>query len=324
MDHSTHTGYPWQKIGVPISGLLTVAEAMKFGNCDFTAKKVPFVSAPDDDHDLFGIKAPDKFMVLDATNKYYMGVVGDRYVIVQPVDGFGFFDNALGEASACIEAVGRVGKHSQRIFMVARIPDMVEITPGDPLERHILLTNTFDGSGKLEARFVNWHPGLGVAVNVAGPQVGADRVQIMHTKNATVHLEEAHRVLNKNQQYWDRAIRAYRYLAKRSITEEHTRKLVEHLFPDIVKTDDEGNEIRRTSNQAQRKRDLVKERLAETEARESGLGLYYAVCSFVDKDWKLNKRQKANGESNWTISTFGNGEKLRAKAWRWLLDSNNL
>jgi len=317
---ATHTGYPWQKVGVPISGLLTVKEAMQFGNCNFVAEKVEVISAPDENADLFGIKAPDKFMVVDATNRHYMGIVGERYVIVQPVDGFAFFDHALGEASACIEAVGRVGKHSQRVFAVARIPDMVEITPGDPIERHILLTNTFDGSGKLEARFVNWNSALGVAVNVSGPKIGADRVSIMHTKNVAVSLEEAHRILNGNQQYWDRAIRAYRYLAKRQVTEQQTRELLEHLFPDIVKTDETGEEIRRTSAQAETKRSQVLARAEENSQRGTKLGIYYAVCSFVDKDWGVNKTQKANGESNWTISTFGNGEKLRVKAWRYLLD----
>ena len=62
------------------------------------------------------------------------------------------------------------------------MPDMLEIVPGDPVERHILITNTHDMSGPWEAVFVNWRPLSGSVVQ--SPVEGLHgRVRIRHTKN---------------------------------------------------------------------------------------------------------------------------------------------
>jgi len=320
------TDYPWKRVGVPIIGLLTVQEALQFAGQNFTATKVEYSSTPDDPNDaeLYGIKAPDKFMVVRRESRAYMGTVGTRYKVIQPIEGFGFFDHALGEGAACVEAVGCVGKHNQTLFMVARIPDMVEIVPGDPIERHILFINSFDGSSNIEARFINWRTASATALQTPFSR-SADRVRIMHTKNAGARLRMSKHILAKNDQYWERCVRVYRYLAKRDVSGAVVRDLLEHLFPDVVKEED-GETVCRTSPQAAKKRKAVTDLFegscpGANLAGATGYGLYNSLCYFVDHERALNKKQKEAGTTRWEISTMGSGEKLRTKALTWLQEN---
>jgi hypothetical protein len=195
---------------------------------------------------------------------------------------------------------------------------MLEVLPGDPVERHILLTNCHDGSANIEARFIAYREVSGSMVHTPG-----EIVKIRHTKNAKKRLALAHMVLAKNDAYWARAKRAYAYMAKRDVNTLRVRAFLEALFPDIVEKDDDGNEVKRTSSQAEKAREEI---LGLFEGGAPGAdvagktdwGLYNAVAYFVDHGRKISKSQDKWKISRWEVSVFGPGSDLREAAFAWL------
>lgn len=353
---ATQRLFPWQEkgVGVPITGALTTKEALKLSGHDWKVEKVHMMTAPrivylkdentkqdardvngekikdvtkSENSDLFGIVNPAQVMTVRVdrhptngtiTNMSYLGTVGVGYKVVQNDEYCEFFDEALGEGAAAINAVGTLGRYGARVFMVAQVPEMLEVLPGDPVQRHILLTTTHDGSGNIEARFITFREQNASMVHTPG-----EVVKIRHTKNARAHLKEAHKVLSKNEEYWARAKRAYAYMAKRDVDTLRVRAFLEMLFPDIVEEDDDGNEVKRTSPQAEKARSEILE-LFEGKAPGSDVagktdwGLYNAVAYFVDHDRKRSKKQAEWQISRWEVSVFGPGADLRDAAYNWL------
>jgi phage/plasmid-like protein (TIGR03299 family) len=335
---------PWEPLGasVPVEGRLQTGEALRLTNMDWKVDKVSIISAPnivyllDDDGeklldaegspikdvdasenaDLFGIANPQMCVTVRVDTRSYLGTVGKRYKIVQNTEFATFFDEALGKEAAAITAVGNLGRFGARVFMMATLPEMLEIIPGDPIERHILLTTTHDGSGPVEAVFVAWDATHNTMIHAPG-----GRVAIRHTKNADRRLAMAHKVLHDNQSYWDRIKRAFAYMAKRDANEARVREFLEAMFPDIVETNEEGKVIeRRTSRQALAAREQLQSIFDRDEygLPKSDWGLYNSIAIFVDHERNVAKNQKKDGISRWEISVFGRGADLRDKAYRWL------
>ena len=343
---------PWETIGlsVPVEGRLRTREALRLTNTDWSVEKVSMITAPkivyvlDDNQkpmidadnnkivdrtlsensDLFNVSNPQMCMTMRVdrdedqviTNKSYLGTVGKGYRVVQNIEFAEFFDAALGEDAACITAVGTLGRYGARVFMIASLPEMLEILPNEPIERHIMLTTTHDGSGPVEALFLAWDPKNNTMVHAPG-----GRVRIRHTKNAQKRITTAPQVLHANTQYWDRVKRAFAYMAKRDVSDQRVRAFLGGLFPDIVKKDEEGNEIeRRTSVQAQKARDHIQEIFEDSDRAlpKTDWGLYNSVAVFVDHERHIAKSQAHNKISRWEISVFGSGCDLRDGAFRWL------
>ena len=323
---------PWDKVGVsvPVEGRLRTGEALRLTNNDWEVAKVALITAPEmvrgddgeidseasENADLFNIKNPQMCMTVRVDTRSYLGTVGKGYGVVQNHQAVKFFDEALGPDAACVTAVGALGRYGARFFMIASLPETFEVLPEEPIERHILLTNTHDGTGAVEARFIGWDRKHNIMVHAPG-----GCVTIRHTKNATKRIKTAHTVLQRSEQYWRRAQRAYAYMAKRNAGDVRAREFVEAMFPDIIEYDENGVETeRRTSPQAERKREEILNIFSDSgrDVHQSDWGLYNSVAIFVDHERRVSKSHAENGISRWEISVFGPGASLRERAYNWL------
>lgn len=367
---STNRLFPWQKegVGVPVTGALTTEEALKISRHDYLVEKVSLMTAPqivylkDDETgedardangdkiknealsentDLFRIMNPMQVMTVRVdrdedgviVNQSYLGTVGKGYKVVQNNEATAFFDEALGEGSACINAVGTLGRFGARMFMVAQMPEMLEVIPGDPIERHILLTNSHDGTSNIEVRFITFRGANESMIHMPG-----EIVKIRHTKNAQARIKTAHEVLLKNEQFWARAKRAYSYMAKRDADTVRVREFLEALFPDIPVKDENGKPVldefgdpkMKTSAQAERSREQILALFEDSDVPGTNLagktdwGLYNAVTRYVDHDRRRSKSQTKWGASRWEVSVFGSGADLRETAYRYLTKNYDL
>lgn len=354
------TERPWFKVGVgvPLEGRLSTGLALALTKLNYEVSKVSMVTRPkiqylrDDNGNI--IPGPDKCGIIDRdcgelpelaevdnpqmcmtvradrdsngnlVNKSYLGTVGKTYGVLQNADAVAFADEALGDKSACVSAVGTMGRYGARFFMMLTLPDMLEILPGEPVERNILLTNTHDGSSPFEALFVGWSDERGSMVVSPG-----NRVRLRHTKNVRNRAARAHKLLEENQEYWDRARRAFAYMSKRDVDAKRLREFLEALFPDIPEKDPDtkkavrdahGNPVLKTSPRAAAAREAIQNVFEATALNlpRTDLGLYNAVAYFVGNKRRVGKKAAGHKISRWELSLFGGGAKLRDRAWRWL------
>lgn len=80
-----------------------------------------------------------------------LGVVKDKYTIVQNDEAFNFFDDAIGNNSAIWQTAG-CWNNGRRIFVSAKLPDNISVK-GDPVENYLVFTNTHDGTSGVKILF---------------------------------------------------------------------------------------------------------------------------------------------------------------------------
>jgi hypothetical protein len=77
-----------------------------------------------------------------------LGVVSHRYKPLQNVEAFEFFDPIVGERRAYFETAGALGE-GERIWVMAKMPEVMKIVPGDECHKYLLLSNTHTGDGSV-------------------------------------------------------------------------------------------------------------------------------------------------------------------------------
>jgi phage/plasmid-like protein (TIGR03299 family) len=133
---------PWHGLGVQVPWLMTTEEALLAANLDWQVTKIPLLSS----YDLSNVEG--HYLTIRSDTMAQLGVVGSRYQPVSNREAFEFFDIALGPGQGQIDTAGALG-HGERVWMMAKMPDTMEVVPGDPVERYLLVSTSHDGSNAL-------------------------------------------------------------------------------------------------------------------------------------------------------------------------------
>jgi phage/plasmid-like protein (TIGR03299 family) len=289
---------------------MTAREALVAGGVDYEVEKRPLWA---EENGLATLAIPGHFATVRTDTNQPLGVVGSRYAIVQNRDALSFFDPALGEGAASIDSVGSLAG-GKRAFMLAKIPEVVEIVPGDAVERYLLFSNSHDGSSAVEVLFT---PVRVVCQNTLSAALAdakkkkAGRVSIRHTAGAKERLEAAHEVLGQERDYFTRIKAAFQYLAKRDLGRAEVASFVRDLLPG--KLDAETKKITVSTKTRNRRKAVVKafeESPGSDMAGSTAWGLYNAATWFID-----HERNLPEGSDPWEASVVGSGVGLRQSAF---------
>lgn len=130
---------PW--VGFPnVSAAQKSAAALKIAKLDWTIEKK---SIFDDKGQLIkGWYANTR-----SSDGNVLGIVGERYTIVQNVESFEFTDALVGDGVKYANAGQFRG--GKRIFLLAQMPERQIL--GDAFEPYVCFTNTHDGTGAVRA-----------------------------------------------------------------------------------------------------------------------------------------------------------------------------
>lgn len=145
---------PWHKHGVRLAHPPTAAAGIKAAKLDWTLAKAPLFY-----HRSLTETAilPDTYAVVpdegwQNQKKPVLGIVSGRYEILQNRDAFAFFDPLVKSGYATYETAGALGK-GERVWVLAKLKNEIEITPRDKVERYLLLSNRHDGHGTVSVKF---------------------------------------------------------------------------------------------------------------------------------------------------------------------------
>lgn len=151
-----------------------------------------------------------------------LGVVTDRYKVVQNTDAFAFTDALLGDGVR-YETAGSL-QDGKRVWMLAKLPQEYIIT-GERISPYLVFTNSHDGSGAIKAAVtpirVVCQNTLNLALNTAKRSWST-----IHTGDIQNKLEEATQTLFMAEKYMDS-------LGK-EIETLHQQKLSDKLVIDIT------------------------------------------------------------------------------------------
>ena len=129
-----------------------------------------------------------------------LGVVGNRYQVVQNIEGFKFFDNIIESSEAFYTTAGVLGA-GERIFLCAQMPEYIQIAGTNDITKvYVVLTMSHNGEGAIKALITPVRVVCQNTLNAALRQ-HTNMVSITHRTNAVENLREAHKVLGITNNY---------------------------------------------------------------------------------------------------------------------------
>lgn len=297
----------WHKLGVVVPNVLTSEEAIRLANLDWTVRKEPIYAKVGDTF----YNVPGQFSTVRDSDNRPLGIVGNRYHVVQNREAFDFFDAVVGEKAAMYETAGSL-RNGQKVFITAKLPGHIRVTRDDVIEKYILLSLTHDGSGCIRMLPTTVRT---VCMNTLTAALRAGQnegISIRHTRNATKKINEARVALGIAVEQFKRMEGTFKRLLALKLTDDDRKRFVADLFP--VNEDKEVS-VRTTNN-----REAVL-KLMETGRGQVGdvRGTGYAALSAVTEyaDWYRGTRvTKGQSEADLRADSilFGSGAALKHKA----------
>lgn len=130
---------PWHRQGIVIEKEVTSKDAIHLAGLDWTVNGIPIYA--DGGKLIHGYKANQR-----SSDGKILGIVSDRYKIVQNEEAFEFTDNLLGNGVK-YETAGSLAS-GRRVWLLAKM-ETAKIT-GENFEPYLVFTNTHDGTGAIK------------------------------------------------------------------------------------------------------------------------------------------------------------------------------
>lgn len=230
---------PWHGLGTMVEEAPTSEEAIKIAGLDWTVDRTPIFTAT-------GAEIPNYFANMRSSDNSVLGVVGNRYQIVQNTEAFDFTDSLIGE-DVHYETAGSL-RNGKTIWLLAKLPEKNIL--GDKFEQYVCFTNNHDGFGSIKACMTPIRVVCNNTLNLALKQTQRCW-STKHVGDIANKLREAQITLQLANQYMDDLSASAEDLVKQKMSESDVKRAMDILFP----LDEEASE--RSKNNVLDKREEV-------------------------------------------------------------------
>lgn len=145
-------GMPWHGLGQPMQGHETIDEWRVAAGMDWKIKrsKVRYATAHNQGPDSF-LELPDQHVLFRSDTHAALGVVSDKYKVVQPADVLEFFRDIARAGGLELSAAGTI-LGGRRFWATAKIGEMSPTSVKDKIGGYLLISTSADGSLSTEVR----------------------------------------------------------------------------------------------------------------------------------------------------------------------------
>jgi phage/plasmid-like protein (TIGR03299 family) len=287
-------------VGKRVDQCRTADEAITQAGLDLTVSKRPLKA-------VFAsgrlIDVPNKFATVTNSGKI-VGVVGDRYEVVQPSEHFSFFDPLVDRKQAMYVSAG-LAHGGSKLWLLAKLPGHLRIGREDIVNKFILLAGSFDGSLAITAKICPIRFSCQNQLSFALRSQG-DEIKIKHTHSARERLAEASRLLGITEETFENLGTIYNRLALRKISERDLLRYVNNLVPDNPESDSKT----RTQKIRQTICDLTEAGVGSHLNRMTAWSAFQGATEWVDHCLSSHDPEK-----RLNTVVFGGGQALKKKAF---------
>ena len=247
---------PWHNLGTVTDGALTVEEALKMAQLDWTVYKsadpvqVPVLT----EIGVQSIAYPGRYMTYRDHPKLglqALGVVGEVYTVIQNEAAFDFLNAIADESGATIETAGSLLGGSQ-VFMTMKMPETLTVAGGqDEVEFYLMATTSHDGSLAFTAAVT---PIRVVCKNTQrmALDTAVSTWRLKHTTGVQGRVQQAREALGLTFRYQESYAKAVEDLVATPFLEREVDAFLERLFPyspkastyQIARTDETRGEVK--------------------------------------------------------------------------------
>lgn len=211
---------PWHGLGTMVMEAPDSAEALRLAGLDWNVIQEPIYT--DLNEKIQGYRAN----VRDSDRKV-LGVVSDRYKVVQNTDAFSFTDELLGRGVR-YETAGSL-QDGRRVWLLARLPREY-IIAGERISPYLVFSNTHDGSGSVKVAVTPVRVVCNNTLNLA-LHTAKRSFSMIHTGNIQDKIQEARDTLFMEEEYMDCLGAEFEQLRRKKITDEQVAEYIEQLLP---------------------------------------------------------------------------------------------
>lgn len=294
---------PWHGLGTRVLTAPTSKEALGLAGLDWQVVQEPIYTETEEL--IEGYKAN----VRDSDRKV-LGVVTDRYKVIQNEEAFAFTDELLGEGVR-YETAGSL-QGGKKVWLLAHMPHEYIIS-GERISPYLVFSNTHDGSGAIKVALtpirVVCNNTLNLALNTAKRSWS-----MIHTGDIKGKMEEAKNTLFMAEKYMDALGKEFETLRMISMSDDKVLEYINELLPV-----DESATPQQIRNMKRLQEDMKLRYFEAPDLKDLGKSAYRfvnAVSDFATHAEPL--RRTANYKEN-LFSRTVEGNPLIDKAYQMVL-----
>ena len=211
---------PWHGLGTKVMEAPDSETALTAAGLDWKVLQEPVYTGEGE------LVAGYKANIRDSDRRV-LGVVTDRYKVVQNQEAFAFTDELLGYGVR-YETAGSL-QNGKKVWMLAHLPHEYIIS-GERISPYLVFSNTHDGSGAVRVALTPIRVVCNNTLNLA--LATAKRSwSMIHTGDIKEKMKEAGETLFLAEKYMDELGKEFENLRMEKITEKQAMDYIEILLP---------------------------------------------------------------------------------------------
>lgn len=211
---------PWHGLGTIIMEAPSSADALRLAGLDWSVVQEPVYTGYNEM--VKGYKANVR-----SSDRKVLGVVSDRYKVVQNTDAFSFTDELLGKGVR-YETAGSL-QEGKKVWLLARLPREY-IIAGERISPYLVFSNTRDGSGSVKVAVTPVRVVCNNTLNLA-LDTAKRSFSMIHTGNIHDKIQEAKDTLFMAEKYMDSLGIEFEQLRRQKITDAQVKEYIGLLLP---------------------------------------------------------------------------------------------
>ena len=293
---------PWHGLGVRVEEAPTSEAALIMAGLDWKVVQESVCTET-------GEVIPGYKLNVRDRDRKVLGVVTDRYKIIQNREAFAFTDSLLKEGVR-YETAGSL-QEGKRVWMLARLPREY-IIAGERISPYLVFSNTHDGSGAVKAALTPVRVVCNNTLNLA-LRTASRSWSMMHTGNIKDKIEEAKGTLFMAEKYMDNLGGEFELLRKQRITEAQVKDYIERLIP----IEDNATPIQE-KNTKRLRRDLTERYYEAPDLKDLGNNAYRFVNAVSDFATHAEPLRRTAGYNENLFARTMDGNPLIDRAYQML------
>ena len=292
---------PWHGLGTRVMEAPSSKDALRTVGLNWQVLQEP-IYTDGEERPIEGYKAN----VRDLDRKV-LGVVSDRYRIVQNQEAFAFTDELLGEGVR-YETAGSL-QGGKKVWLLARMPHEYIIS-GERITPYLVFFNSHDGSGAVKVALTPIRVVCQNTLNLA-LSTAKRSWSMVHTGNIQGKMQEARETLFLAQKYMDHLGKEFEALRKKKLTDNQVKEYIEILLPM-----EDGSSPQQRKNTERLRQDMKLRYFDAPDLKEVGNNAYRFINAVSDFATHSNPlRRTANYKENLFART-AEGNPLIDKAYQ--------
>ena len=211
---------PWHGLGTMVADAPNSKDALRIAGLNWKVLQEPVYT--ENEELIQGYKAN----VRD-TDRKVLGVVTDRYKVIQNEEAFAFTDTLLGEGVR-YETAGSL-QEGRRVWMLARLPREF-IIGGERISPYMVFSNTHDGSGAVKTALTPIRVVCNNTLNLA-LRTAKRSWSMIHTGDISGKIEEVKNTLLLADEYMTALGQEFENLRKIKLSEKQVLDYIKILLP---------------------------------------------------------------------------------------------